>query len=62
MTDPHDSGAPSAWLVRHAHLVTAGMRVLGLATTYPIDKLREADAVAPSLEGLTPESAIARIS
>jgi beta-phosphoglucomutase len=40
----------------------AGMRVLGLATTYPIDKLREADAVAPSLEGLTPESAIARLS
>jgi SAM-dependent methyltransferase len=31
MTDPHDSGAPSAWLVRHAHLVTAGMRVLDVA-------------------------------
>ena len=40
----------------------AGMRVLGLATTYPVDKLREADSVVPSLEGLTPEAAIALLS
>jgi HAD superfamily hydrolase (TIGR01509 family) len=39
----------------------AGMRVLGLATTYPIDKLREADSVVRSLAGLTPEGAIARL-
>jgi HAD superfamily hydrolase (TIGR01509 family) len=40
----------------------AGMRVLGLATTYPFDKMREADCVVPSLEGLTPEAAIQRLS
>lgn len=39
----------------------AGMRVLGLATTYPIDKLHEADCVFPSLEHLTPEAAIDRL-
>lgn len=37
----------------------AGMRVLGVATTYPIDKLYEADVVVPSLEHATPGSAIA---
>jgi len=31
MTDPHDLDAPSAWLVRHAHLIAAGMRVLDVA-------------------------------
>jgi HAD superfamily hydrolase (TIGR01509 family) len=39
----------------------AGMRVLGLATTYPIDKLHEADSVAKNFEGLTPEAAIERL-
>lgn len=32
----------------------AGMRVLGLATTYPLDKLHEADCIIQSLEHLTP--------
>jgi len=41
---------------------TAGMRVLGLATTYPIDKLREADYTCASLEGLTPEAVIDRLA
>jgi beta-phosphoglucomutase len=40
----------------------AGMRVLGLATTYPIDKLHEADCVVPSLEGLAPEAIIDRLA
>jgi len=40
----------------------AGMRVLGLATTYPIDKLREADYTCASLEGLTPEAVIDRLA
>jgi len=31
MTDPHDVDAPSAWVVRHAHLIAAGMRVLDVA-------------------------------
>jgi hypothetical protein len=38
------------------------MRVLGLATTYPIDKLREADYTCASLEGLTPEAVIDRLA
>jgi beta-phosphoglucomutase-like phosphatase (HAD superfamily) len=40
----------------------AGMRVLGLATTYPIDKLCEADFVLPSLKGVSPEAAMASLS
>lgn len=36
----------------------AGMRVLGLATTYPLDKLHEADCIIQSLEHLTPEAAV----
>jgi beta-phosphoglucomutase len=39
----------------------AGMRVLGLATTYPPDKLHEADCIIQSLEHLTPEAAIDRL-
>ncbi len=34
----------------------AGMSVLGLATTYPADELREADRVMPSLAGVDPEA------
>jgi len=36
----------------------AGMAVLGLATTYPADELREADCVMPSLAGVDPEALI----
>jgi HAD superfamily hydrolase (TIGR01509 family) len=39
----------------------AGMRVLGLATTYPLEKLHEADCVVQNFEGLTPEAAIERL-
>jgi beta-phosphoglucomutase len=39
----------------------AGMRVLGLANTYPVDKLHEADCVLPSLEHMTPQAVIGRI-
>ena len=39
----------------------AGMRVLGLATTYPFDKLHEADCIIQSFEQLTPEAAIDRL-
>jgi len=39
----------------------AGMRVLGLATTYPPDKLHEADCIIQSFEQLTPEAAIDRL-
>jgi HAD superfamily hydrolase (TIGR01509 family) len=35
----------------------AGMRVLGVATTYPLDKLHEADSIVQNLQGLTPETA-----
>lgn len=31
MSDPHDVDAPSGWLVRHAHLIAPGMRVLDVA-------------------------------
>jgi SAM-dependent methyltransferase len=31
MSDPHDVEAPSAWLVRHAHLIAPGARVLDVA-------------------------------
>ena len=34
----------------------AGMPVLGLATTYQADELREADCVMPSLAGVDPEA------
>jgi HAD superfamily hydrolase (TIGR01509 family) len=40
----------------------AGMRVLGIATTYPIDKLHEADGVVRNIEGLTPEALIDRLT
>ena len=39
----------------------AGMRVLALATTYPLDKLNEADYAIRSLEGATPWETIARL-
>lgn len=58
----HDAIIPAECLVLEDSLAgirsarTAGMRVLGLATTYPIDKLREADFVVRSLEGLNPEA------
>ena len=39
----------------------AGMRVMGMATTYPLEKLQEADVVVRSLQGMTPESAIQRL-
>ena len=39
----------------------AGMRVMALATTYPLDKLREADLAVPTLQGMTPESATRRL-
>lgn len=38
----------------------AGMNVLGVATTYPLDKLHEADGIVQSLERMTPEAAIDR--
>jgi beta-phosphoglucomutase len=40
----------------------AGMRVLALATTYPVDKLCEADSVVQGLDDVTPETAIERLS
>jgi beta-phosphoglucomutase len=39
----------------------AGMRVIGLATTYPIEKLQEADLAVASLQGMTPEWATGRL-
>lgn len=39
----------------------AGMRVLAVATTYPVDKLQEADGVLSSLERITPETVIDRL-
>jgi HAD superfamily hydrolase (TIGR01509 family) len=39
----------------------AGMRVLGLATTYPLEKLHDADAVVETFEDLTPEAAVKRL-
>ena len=39
----------------------AGMRVLGVATTYPIDKLHEADGVIHGLQHVNPESVIASL-
>lgn len=46
--------------IQSAH--AAGMAVLALATTYPAEKLREADYVLPSLEGITPEELIGVMS
>ena len=40
----------------------AGMRVMGLATTYPLDKLQEADLAVPTLQGITPQSALRRLA
>ena len=39
----------------------AGMRVIGVATTYPLEKLHEADVAVRTLQGLNPESAIQRL-
>lgn len=39
----------------------AGMRVLAVATTYPFDKLHEADGVLSTLERITPETAMDRL-
>jgi HAD superfamily hydrolase (TIGR01509 family) len=36
----------------------AGMRVAGLATTYPVENLSEADMVLPDLQDMTPEKMI----
>lgn len=38
----------------------AGMPVLALATTYPVEELGEADRVIPSLAGVDPESLLRR--
>ncbi|HKY72117.1 MAG TPA: HAD family phosphatase [Nitrospira sp.] len=40
----------------------ADMRVVALATTYPVEKLYEADGVVRTLEGLTPEAVIGLLS
>lgn len=40
----------------------AGMKVLAVATTYPAEKLVEADGVLPGLLGLTPEAAIGMLT
>jgi len=40
----------------------AGMYVLALATTYPVDKLGEADATVQNLQGVTPEAAISKLA
>lgn len=39
----------------------AGMRVMGLATTYPFEKLQDADLAVQSLLGVTPESVTGRL-
>jgi beta-phosphoglucomutase len=39
---------------------SAGMMVMAVATTYPFDKLGEANAVFENLQGITPEAAISR--
>jgi SAM-dependent methyltransferase len=33
-SNPHAAGTPSAWIVRHAHLIAAGARVLDVAAGY----------------------------
>ncbi|MDF0642842.1 MAG: HAD family phosphatase [Nitrospira sp.] len=40
----------------------AGMKVLAVATTYPAEKLCEADGVLPGLLGLTPEAAVGMLT
>ena len=40
----------------------AGMRVLAVATTYPLDNLHEADCVFRSLEGVTLETVVGRLA
>ena len=40
----------------------AGMRVVALATTYPVEKLHEADGTVRSFEGLPPEAMIGLLS
>lgn len=46
--------------IQSAH--AAGMIVLALATTYPAEKLGEADYILPNLEGVTPEEVLRLIS
>lgn len=46
--------------IQSAH--RAGMAVLALATTYPAEKLGEADYILPNLEGVTPEEVLRLIS
>jgi HAD superfamily hydrolase (TIGR01509 family) len=64
----NDQFPPSACLVLEDSVAgirsarAAGMRVLGIATTYPVDNLHEADCVVRSLEGLTPEALINRLT
>jgi len=40
----------------------AGMKVLAVATTYPAEKLREADGVLAGFTGLTPEEAVRMVA
>jgi HAD superfamily hydrolase (TIGR01509 family) len=64
----HDGIAPSECLVLEDSVAgirsakAAGMRVIGVATTYPIEKLHEADSAIQSLQGMTPESALRRLT
>ena len=46
--------------IQSAH--RAGMAVLALATTYPAEKLGEADYILPNLEDVTPEEVLRLIS
>ena len=63
----HDGLAPAQCLVVEDSVAgirsakAAGMRVIGVATTYPLDKLQEADFALGTLQGITPESAIQRL-
>jgi beta-phosphoglucomutase len=41
---------------------TAGMMVIAVATTYPIDKLGEANAIFENLQGVTPEGVISKLA
>ncbi|HEU4683157.1 MAG TPA: HAD family phosphatase [Nitrospira sp.] len=40
----------------------AGMKVIGVATTYPAEKLREADAVLPTFVGTDPDGVVRLIA
>ena len=40
----------------------AGMKVMALATTYPLDKLGEADLTFENFQGVTPEAVISRLA